>query len=612
MTLMKTPPTYFQCLLTAILGALLLSLAPAAEPKPKEPKVKNPALHPPVVCNHVRFYPAPDHEQAMLGGKFTGSNVSPTEGFKLLTKIETAPPRGAWVDISFENTTPYRWLRYEAPPGSHGYIGELEFYAGDQKLTGIGFGSSIFLGPGSHWRGAFDEKPNVAFHSTIPDGQYVGLDLEDLASVARPDIQPRGGDFDGPQTVTMKCATKGATIRYTLDGTTPGANDGQVYTKPFKIEKNTTLVAVAFKDGLGPSHEKVSVVSIGKPVRVLNSFHVGNSLTGNATMFSKFIRTAGMKDDFPEYLIGGSFTVRLWNDSHGKDKARWDENWAKAVHPLDYFTLQPRDFNLPEEADHVVKFIDLVREKSPDVQPWLYAEWVEYERQRPSDKGEVPSFQMKKTFPAHTWEESMSAMLLYIEEVQHEVAGRRHEGKPVRIIPTDIAFGWARHLLDQGKFPGAAPGEDSFYSTLFKDKVHVSPNGCYLVALTWYGALCRESPEGKLLPIDTTLSSAQAKMLQQLAWDVVKNYPDCGLYEEGATPCAEPKISSDGKSISLSSATPGAWFRYTLDGTEPTRTRGYVYCGAISVQPGIQVKAVAYKSGMADSPVTTMVDAPAK
>jgi hypothetical protein len=51
----------------------------------------------------------------------------------------------------------------------------------------------------------------------------------------------------------------------------------------------------------------------------------------------------------------------------------------------------------------------------------------------------------------------------------------------------------------------------------------------------------------------------------------------------------------------LKSATQGAWFRYTLDGTTPTRTRGYVYCGAISVQPGIRVKAVAYRSGMADS-----------
>lgn len=579
--------------------ALLLAGVSAAD---KEKKPSPPA---PLVCNRVRFAPAPDHEKEMLGGQFCGSNTSPTDGFHMLTKIESAPPRGAWVDISFENKTPYRWLRYEAPAGSHGYIGELEFYAGEQKLEGIGYGSSVFLGPGAHWKAAFDGKPQIAFHSTLPDGQYVGLDVADVAAVARPDIFPRGGDLSGPQVVKMRCGTPGATIRYTLDGTTPGPQDGEVYTKPFTIEKNTTLVAVAFRDGLGPSRERIAMVWIGEPKRPpLHSFHVGNSLTANATSFSHFIRTAGGRDDFPAYLIGGSFTVRLWNESHGKDKARWDEAYAKAQHPLDYFTLQPRDFNLAEEADHATLFIDLIREKSPEVQPWLYAEWVEKERQRPTDKGETTSYEMKKTFPALTWEEAMSAMLLYNEEVQHEIAPRRHGGKPVRVLPTDIAFGWARHLVDEGKLPGVPPGEESFYQTFFKDHVHVGLNGAYLVALTWYGALCRESPEDKLLPIGTTLNAAQARVLQRLAWDVIQNYPDCGLYAEGTAPCAAPQIATHGKSITLSSATPGAWFRYTLDGTEPTRTRGYIYCGTISMQPGIQVKAIAYHSGMADSAVT--------
>ena len=62
-----------------------------------------------------------------------------------------------------------------------------------------------------------------------------------------------------------------------------------------------------------------------------------------------------------------------------------------------------------------------MREKSPDFQPWLYIEWVEQNRGRPSDNGLVPSSQMKKLYPALTWEESMAAMLLYGEELQKKI-----------------------------------------------------------------------------------------------------------------------------------------------------------------------------------------------
>jgi hypothetical protein len=160
-----------------------------------------------------------------------------------------------------------------------------------------------------------------------------------------------------------------------------------------------------------------------------------------------------------------------------------------------------------------------------------------------------------------------------------------------------------RNLIDQGKFPGVSAEEARFYGTSFEDHMHVNPICCYLLALTWYAALYRESPEDKFLPIGTALTAEQARVLQRLAWDVIKNYPDSGLYEEGTVPCGKPEFANDGKTLTLASATPGAWFRYTLDGTTPSRTYGYIYCGAISVRRGMMVKAVAYKTGMADSRV---------
>ena len=164
------------------------------------------------------------------------------------------------------------------------------------------------------------------------------------------------------------------------------------------------------------------------------------------------------------------------------------------------------------------------------MQPWLYCEWTEMKRERPTDKGEVPSSQMKKLYPALTWEESMGAMLLYMEELQRKIGETYHEGKSPRILPAALAMGWIKNMIDDNRLPGIAPG--SFYPLLFNDQVHptVNPfinenaNGGYLVDLTWFSAFYRKSPEGGVLPIGTTFSTEQAAILQRLAWEVIRNY----------------------------------------------------------------------------------------
>ena len=82
----------------------------------------NPAPAPlpwPVVVDHVRFYPAKDRAEAMVGGKIAGSNTSAAEGYQTLAEIKDLPKADEWTDLNFENHTPYRWVRYEGPAGSH-------------------------------------------------------------------------------------------------------------------------------------------------------------------------------------------------------------------------------------------------------------------------------------------------------------------------------------------------------------------------------------------------------------------------------------------------------------------------------------------------------------
>ncbi|OYW30563.1 MAG: hypothetical protein B7Z47_03490 [Chthoniobacter sp. 12-60-6] len=594
---MKTHPINFMGGISLLVSLWLSVVAHAAD-------------KPPPACNRLRFEPLPGTEQAMVEARLEGSNTSRTEGYVTLTTINAVAGKN-WTQVKFENAKLYRWLRLSMPAGSTAKMGKVEVYANDQLLADDSKGMKF--------------TPFVEGKDAVNDSA-IGFDLFATATPNRPAFSPAESDLSDPTDVRLS-GPRGAAIRYTLDGSTPTADHGENYTKPIHVEKNTTITAITIAPDRPVPSLPVTVTYLLKDQTKPGLFtaHIGNSLTGTCGGFWRYARTTGYAHQQESFLRPGALTRENWAVATGDYKSdklanaketqaqkrgtqTWDEYWSK-IGKVDLITLQPRDFDLDKEIAAEISFIRKFREKSPDLQPWLYCEWVEMKRARPSDNGNVPSFQMKRTFPALTWEESMSAMLLYVEELQHRLNPQIADGKPAHIIPSALALGWIHNMIDHGRFPGVKPG--SFYPLLFNDQVHPasgpihnSANGAYLVDLTWYSAFYREAPEGRVLPIETTFTPEQARLIERLAWDVVKNYPDCGLYEEGTEPCGKPQFSSDSKIITLKSSTPGAWFRYTLDGTTPTRTRGYVYCGAISVQPGIQVQAVAYKSGMADSEVT--------
>jgi hypothetical protein len=201
----------------------------------------------------------------------------------------------------------------------------------------------------------------------------------------------------------------------------------------------------------------------------------------------------------------------------------------------------------------------------------------------------------------------MGAMVLYVEDLQNQIAQleKTKTYKAPLIIPSALAMGWIHHLIDEGKVPGMPPG--SFYQNLFSDTVHPNNEGQYLVDLTWLCAFTGKPVSGAV-PVRTQLTPEQAAIMQNLAWDVVENYPGAGCYEIGTKAASRPRVkvlkqSSSGTTYGISSKTKGSWFRYTLDGSEPTRNHGYVYCGTVNVPREATLKVIAYKSGNADSKV---------
>jgi len=71
-------------------------------------------------------------------------------------------------------------------------------------------------------------------------------------TVATPNFSPAGGSYSTPQNVALSCATSGATIRYTLDGSEPTASSA-VYSLPISVTTSKTIKAIAIKSGMNNS-----------------------------------------------------------------------------------------------------------------------------------------------------------------------------------------------------------------------------------------------------------------------------------------------------------------------------------------------------------------------
>ncbi len=73
--------------------------------------------------------------------------------------------------------------------------------------------------------------------------------------------------------MTISTTTGGATIRYTIDGSTPSETAGTIYSGPVNISSTTTLKAIAYESGMTDSAIFSATYTIGV---------VNRSLTGTA------------------------------------------------------------------------------------------------------------------------------------------------------------------------------------------------------------------------------------------------------------------------------------------------------------------------------------------
>ncbi|HNX36878.1 MAG TPA: chitobiase/beta-hexosaminidase C-terminal domain-containing protein [Candidatus Cloacimonadota bacterium] len=129
--------------------------------------------------------------------------------------------------------------------------------------------------------------PTIPMHVTgIPNSRTDGAfftprSLADFemptGDVATPAFDPAGGLYFAPQSVTITCATAGATIHYTIDGNDP-TEASSVYSAPLTVSTNTTLKAKAY---LGNLSSTINSASYSFPVSVQNLTELRGQSTGS-------------------------------------------------------------------------------------------------------------------------------------------------------------------------------------------------------------------------------------------------------------------------------------------------------------------------------------------
>ena len=102
------------------------------------------------------------------------------------------------------------------------------------------------------------------------DIQYRNMNISDIASgytlpvVSAPVITPASGTVDAGATVTISCATEGAVIYYTTDGSTPNASSAK-YTGSITVNDDVTIKAIAVKRAWVNSAVATATLTAKKP-----------------------------------------------------------------------------------------------------------------------------------------------------------------------------------------------------------------------------------------------------------------------------------------------------------------------------------------------------------
>jgi hypothetical protein len=282
-----------------------------------------------------------------------------------------------------------------------------------------------------------------------------------------------------------------------------------------------TLTAGALsQDQSGPT--AASPVTRGQRV-----FTCGHSFHGFVyRMVGEMAKSAGVNDHqlAGSSMIGGSRVIQHWDVSDEKNQAKA----ALKAGKVDVLTLSP--IWLPDEG--IEKLAKLGFEHNPKIRVTVQEFWLPNDTYHPAYPLET---RKQVDHNATKIEELRKQQSLYDQDVEDYVRSvNRRLGKDVVLI---VPVGQAAVALREKIVAGQAPGLKAQWDLFTDTWGHAQAPLRVLSAYCHFAVIYRRNPVG--LPVPRELAREQGidqkeelnRLLQQLAWDAVRQHPLAGIRE---------------------------------------------------------------------------------
>ncbi|MCB5246930.1 MAG: chitobiase/beta-hexosaminidase C-terminal domain-containing protein [Candidatus Cloacimonetes bacterium] len=406
--------------------------------------------------------------------------------------------------------------------------------------------------------------------------------------VSNPAISPAGGSYASAQTITMSVGTAGASIRYTLDGSQPTPQYGDLYLAPFQLTTTATVKAIAYRGNWISSNVISQSYVINGPVSdPLFSVPGGDYLSP----FSVAITT----------LPAGS---TIYYTTDGSDPSELNGTiYSTPVQINQNTTLKARAYRANWEPSNISAAV--------------YNFYV-------SPVSIVPN---GGTFTENQYVNlstvTPGALISYTLDGSDPIPGTSPAFDPLDPVLVDQDLLLKAIASKENWYPSAIASADFDINIPLPDvatPVILPPSGVYNAAQTV--TMSTTTPDatlvfttdgsepslengtvyagGFVVDSNVTIKARGFKDGYDPSLIATVQYVIVIPIETVQTPVFDPPagIYNEAIQVTISTQTPEATIRYTIDGTEPSETVGTIYSGPVNISETTTIKAIAYKTGM--------------